>query len=172
MFTLFVRVFFIDFNNRLFDFNGKSTCFGLFHAKMLENCVDCIFIFTFLCIWFSRDLFLLWLRSCRIRLLIWPIDINLKGTTTPGRSGPRSNGNEGILHTLQISRTNASPLDTGKCYIQTLDVFFLFLFCFVLFFVFVFCFVLVGGIVLFCFCFFVLFFVFLEGSYPLCKPYI
>ena len=35
----------------------------------------------------------------------------LKDTTTPGQSEPESNGNEGVLYTLQVSRTGASPLD-------------------------------------------------------------
>ena len=40
---------------------------------------------------------------------ILPIDVTLTGTTTRGWSGPRSNCNEGVLHTPQISRTKASP---------------------------------------------------------------
>ena len=32
-------------------------------------------------------------------------------TTTPGQGGPVGNGNEAALHTLQISRTGASPSD-------------------------------------------------------------
>ena len=43
---------------------------------------------------------------------IWPIDGTLTGTSTLGLSKPRSNGNKGILHTFQISRTGASPSDT------------------------------------------------------------
>ena len=35
----------------------------------------------------------------------------LISTTTPDQSGPGSNGNEEELHTLQISRTGASPSD-------------------------------------------------------------
>ena len=30
-------------------------------------------------------------------------------TTTPSQSGPKSNGNEGVLHILQSSKTGASP---------------------------------------------------------------
>ena len=33
------------------------------------------------------------------------------GTTTFGQSGPKSNGNEGVLHMPQDSRTEASPLE-------------------------------------------------------------
>ena len=33
--------------------------------------------------------------------------------TNPGQSEPRSNDNEGVLHTLQISRTGASPSDAA-----------------------------------------------------------
>ena len=29
---------------------------------------------------------------------IWPIDRTLSGATTPGQSGPGSDGNEGVLH--------------------------------------------------------------------------
>ena len=32
-------------------------------------------------------------------------------TTTPGQSGPGSNGNEGILHTTQSPITGVTPLD-------------------------------------------------------------
>ena len=34
----------------------------------------------------------------------------LSGTTTPGQSGPGSNGNEGVVHIPQSSRTGASPI--------------------------------------------------------------
>ena len=43
---------------------------------------------------------------------IWPIDRTLSGTTTPGQSGPGSNGNEGVLHIPQsFSITGTSPSD-------------------------------------------------------------
>ena len=35
----------------------------------------------------------------------------LTGTTTPARSGPGSNCNEGVLHILQSYRTDGSPSD-------------------------------------------------------------
>ena len=35
----------------------------------------------------------------------WPIDGTLTSTTTPGHSKPGSNGNEGVLHIPQSSRT-------------------------------------------------------------------
>ena len=41
---------------------------------------------------------------------IRPIDGTLTGTNILGQSGPRSNGNEGVLNTPQIS-TRASQLD-------------------------------------------------------------
>ena len=44
--------------------------------------------------------------------------LTLTDTITLDESGPRSNSNEGILHTLQVSRTEASPLDAVKCYTQ------------------------------------------------------
>ena len=40
---------------------------------------------------------------------ILPIVGDLTGTTTLDQSGPGSNGNEGVLQTSQISRTEASP---------------------------------------------------------------
>ena len=40
---------------------------------------------------------------------IWPIDRTLSGATTPCQNRPGSNGNEGVLHILQISKAGASP---------------------------------------------------------------
>ena len=48
---------------------------------------------------------------------IWPIDRTLSGTTTPSQSGPGSNGNEGVLHVLQISKAGASPSDGLMSYL-------------------------------------------------------
>ena len=43
---------------------------------------------------------------------IWPIDRTLSGATTPGQSGPGSDGNEGLLHIPQSSSiTGTSPSD-------------------------------------------------------------
>ena len=43
---------------------------------------------------------------------IWPIDRPLAGATTPGKSGPGSDGNKGVLRIPQNSRiTRASPWD-------------------------------------------------------------
>ena len=45
-------------------------------------------------------------------LIFWsiqPIDGTLTGTTTPKQSGPGCNGNEGVLHISQDSRTGTSP---------------------------------------------------------------
>ena len=43
---------------------------------------------------------------------IWLIDRTLSGATTPGQSGPGSDGNEGVLHIPQSSSiTEASPSD-------------------------------------------------------------
>ena len=41
----------------------------------------------------------------------WPIDRTLSGYTTLVESGPRCNGNEGILHIPQSSNTGASQSD-------------------------------------------------------------
>ena len=40
---------------------------------------------------------------------IWHINRTLKIPTTPSQSGPRSNSNERVLHTLQSSRTRRPP---------------------------------------------------------------
>ena len=40
---------------------------------------------------------------------VLPIHETLVSTTTLGLSGPGSNGNEGILHTVLTSRTGTSP---------------------------------------------------------------
>ena len=40
---------------------------------------------------------------------IWPIDRTLSGITTPDLSGSGSNGNERVLHILQISKATKSP---------------------------------------------------------------
>ena len=42
----------------------------------------------------------------------------LIGTINPFPSGPGSNGNEGVLHISQTSRTGASPSDAVKCHTQ------------------------------------------------------
>ena len=42
---------------------------------------------------------------------IWPIDKTQSGATTSGQSGPGIDGNEGILHIPQSSKTRASPSD-------------------------------------------------------------
>ena len=43
---------------------------------------------------------------------IWPIDRTLSGATTPGQSGPGSNGNEEVLRIPQsFSITGATPSD-------------------------------------------------------------
>ena len=43
---------------------------------------------------------------------IWPIDRTVSAATTPGQSGPRNDGSEGVLHILQsFSITGASPSD-------------------------------------------------------------
>ena len=43
---------------------------------------------------------------------IWPIDRTLSGATTPGQSGPGSDGNEGVLRISQSSSiAGTSPSD-------------------------------------------------------------
>ena len=54
-----------------------------------------------------------------IEEIYWPRDGALTGTTTPGQSEPESNGNEGIHHIPQSSRTGASPSDPRHCFYLT-----------------------------------------------------
>ena len=56
-------------------------------------------------------------HSLNVKTSIWPIDRTLSGATTPGQSGPGSNGNEEVLRILQSSRIiGASPLDSLVSY--------------------------------------------------------
>ena len=49
---------------------------------------------------------------------IWPIDRALSGATTPGQSGPGSNGNEGVLYIPESSSiTRTSPSDCLVSYL-------------------------------------------------------
>ena len=41
---------------------------------------------------------------------IWPIDRTLSGAITPGQSGPGSDGNEEVLHILEISGITGTSL--------------------------------------------------------------
>ena len=51
---------------------------------------------------------------------IQPIDRALSGATNPGKSGPGSDGNEGVLHIPQSSSiTAASPSDCLVSYEDT-----------------------------------------------------
>ena len=51
-------------------------------------------------------------RKCTSNSSIWPIERTLFGATTPGQSGPRSIGNEGVLYFPQSSSiTGTSPSD-------------------------------------------------------------
>ena len=54
-----------------------------------------------------------WLNSST-----WTRDGILIGTTTLSLSGPGSNGNEGVLHIPQSSKTEAFTLDSVKCHTQ------------------------------------------------------
>ena len=40
---------------------------------------------------------------------IWPKARTWSSATTPGKSGPGSDGNEGVLHIPRISKGDASP---------------------------------------------------------------
>ena len=49
--------------------------------------------------------------SRKINIFVWPIGGTLKGITSPGQSGPESNGNEEVVHIPQIFKAGASPSD-------------------------------------------------------------
>ena len=52
---------------------------------------------------------------------IWPIDRTLSGATTPAKSGPGSNGNEGVLRIPQSSSiSGTSPSDCFVSYSEQL----------------------------------------------------
>ena len=53
-----------------------------------------------------------------LHISIWSFDGILTGTNTSGKSGPGSNGNEGVLHISQNSWTGASSSDAVYCHIQ------------------------------------------------------
>ena len=59
------------------------------------------------------DLFLLGIHILYkiMFLFIYPIGGTLTDTIIPGQSGPRCNGDEGVLHIPQGSITGTSPLD-------------------------------------------------------------
>ena len=44
---------------------------------------------------------------------IWSIERTLSGATTPGQSGPESNGNEGVQYILKNSRITGASLSIG-----------------------------------------------------------
>ena len=44
-----------------------------------------------------------------LNISVWPIDENITSTTTLGQSGLWSNGNKGIFHIFQSSKTEATP---------------------------------------------------------------
>ena len=54
---------------------------------------------------------------------IWLTDGNLSYATTPGQSGPESNGNEGVLHLPQIFKAGALPSDSLMSYPRHQDYF-------------------------------------------------
>ena len=64
---------------------------------------------------YSRQLYLL---ISTLFSSVWLIDKTLSSATTPGRSGPRSNVDEGVLHISQSSSiTGTSPLDCLVSYL-------------------------------------------------------
>ena len=87
----------------LIDFNGMSTCLGLFNTYRLGNCIHCTFILHFL-----YD-FLHFLHSVMISdipnstnlqtNLFNSLDETLTGTTTPDQGRPESNCNEEVVYT-------------------------------------------------------------------------
>ena len=58
---------------------------------------------------------------------IGPIDGTLKGTVPSDKSRLRNTGNESVLHILQISRTESSPLDPLQSRVQDCGLIFMFI---------------------------------------------
>ena len=54
--------------------------------------------------------------SKRLDSSICPVDRTLTSTISLGQSGPRSNGNEVVLHTFKSSKTGSSLSDAVKCH--------------------------------------------------------
>ena len=48
------------------------------------------------------------INHCIANSFIWPIDSTLLCATTPGQSEPGNDGNEGVFHIPQISKTESS----------------------------------------------------------------
>ena len=77
----------------MIDFNGRSTCLGLYHALSLGNHIHIyIFcVFFFFCTW-----------SYQIQMVFKQISLTHRQDFTPlGQKKPGSNGNEVVLHTSQ-----------------------------------------------------------------------
>ena len=53
---------------------------------------------------------------------ILPVDGSIISTTTPSQSGPGINGNEGVLHTPEISTSGASSSVVVKCHTQDIPL--------------------------------------------------
>ena len=56
------------------------------------------------------------LKALFLDTFFWLRAETLNSISTPGQSKPGSNGNEGALHIIQISRSRASLSDTVYCH--------------------------------------------------------
>ena len=100
------------------DLNDRSTHLGLFYAERLWNYIH-INIF---CVVFFWRFFLAYSpmeNKWFLNRSTWPIDGNLTVTSTPGKS----NGNERLLHTPQITKTGVLPSDAVWYHTQDTSVF-------------------------------------------------
>ena len=85
-----------------------STSIHLTYGSQFTWFISAVLLFTQVHILFRNPL----LTYCQKPIChIWPIYATLTGTIIPGVSGPVSNDNEEVLHTLKISRTGASSSD-------------------------------------------------------------
>ena len=66
---------------------------------------------------FVHDTHTVFNKSKWLNCSLWPTDVKVAGGTTLGQSGPRKDGNKGILHIPQSSRIGASSSDV-VCHIQ------------------------------------------------------
>ena len=97
----------------MIDFNGMSIYLGLFYNLRIENQIYCMFIFTSFVSLFLKSFFFICTGSYWIQIIlnrfIWLMDGNPTGTATSSQIETKSNSNEWVLHTPQISRTRALP---------------------------------------------------------------
>ena len=95
------------------DCNSMLTGLELFYAKRLENRVHRMFAYAFAFFDGVVLKYFFFTPSDQIRMIFKHLAQRWKPNWYyhSGSSGSESNGNEGVFHTVQISRTVTSPSD-------------------------------------------------------------